>query len=172
MRAIAHLNTHYRYWFPDEAAFRERLSDVFFVAQQQRLDADFEFLKRKLGLPPEARLPSDPIAAHRSLHDPEPLSEVARSNLERWYASDLAFVQLCRELAPMINADEAGARRTATAFDRRLNKKRARLPLQPTRSRVTVALAFLLLIAVPEALGDRPFDPIGKGSILERVEHG
>ena len=31
------------------------------------------------------------------------LSGAARTNLMHWYADDLAFVELCRELAPEIN---------------------------------------------------------------------
>ena len=107
MRGIAHLNTPYRYWFGDVKTLRSRLSDVFFVAFQERLDDDFELLKRKLGLPEHARLPRDPIAAHRSLAPaPEPLSERARANLERWYAADFELLEFCRRLAPLVNSDE------------------------------------------------------------------
>jgi hypothetical protein len=104
MRSIGHINTSYWFWFVDEKSFRNRLPDVFFVAFQDRLDEDFDLLKRKLGLPAEARLPSDELVAHRT---PEgfarELGDVARSNLERWYERDLAFTRMCRELAPTIN---------------------------------------------------------------------
>ena len=68
------------------------------------MDDDFELLKQKLGLPPDAELPRGE-AAHQAPagHDVH-LGDVARANLERWYADDLAFVQLCRELAPRVNA--------------------------------------------------------------------
>jgi hypothetical protein len=104
MRGIGHVNTPYSFWFGDEAAFRSRSSDVFFIGFTERLDDDFELLKRKLGLPPEARLPGDQTVAHRTPAGfDEHLGEGARSNLERWYERDLAFVQLCRELAPRVN---------------------------------------------------------------------
>jgi hypothetical protein len=104
MHGIGHVNTPYTFWFPDESAFRARLGDLFFIGLQDRLDDDFESLKAKLGLPPGARLPRDETAAHKSppgayTH----LSDVGRANLERWYARDIAFVELCRELAPRIN---------------------------------------------------------------------
>jgi hypothetical protein len=116
MRGIAHLNTPYRFWFGKLDVFRKRLSDVFFVGLQEQLDDDFELLKRKLGLPPQAELPDNPIAAHRSLGpSPEPLSETARANLERWYAADFEFLAFCRRLAPLVNSDRAPREDRATA---------------------------------------------------------
>ena len=107
MRGIGHLNTPYSFWFGNEDALRSRLSDLFFVGFQERLDEDFTLLKRRLGLPDEADLPRDPSSAHRvpSGFDSQ-LGAEARANLERWYARDLAFVQLCRELAPLVNVRE------------------------------------------------------------------
>lgn len=105
MRGIGHVNTPYSFWFPSEAEFEARIPDLFFVGFTERLDEDFELLKAKLGLPPEARLPHEETAAHRtpSGYD-SALSDVARANLERWYARDVAFVRRCRELAPRVNA--------------------------------------------------------------------
>jgi hypothetical protein len=103
MHGIGHLNTRYSFWFGDEAAFRERLPDVFFIGFQERLDEDFELLKKKLGLPPDADLPRGE-AAHQTPPGFETrLSETARANLTRWYADDVAFVELCREFAPRVN---------------------------------------------------------------------
>jgi glycosyltransferase involved in cell wall biosynthesis len=104
MRGIGHVNTPYTFWFPDESAFRARLPDVFFIGLQDRLDEDFELLKRKLQLPPDANLPRDETIAHKTPSGfQDQLSELGRANLERWYARDVAFVQLCRELAPRVN---------------------------------------------------------------------
>jgi hypothetical protein len=104
MRGIGHVNTPYSYWFEDEQRFRARVPDLFFIGFTERLDEDFELLKRKLGLPPEARLPRDETAAHRTPAGfAAQLSDVARANLERWYERDLAFVRLCQELAPVVN---------------------------------------------------------------------
>jgi hypothetical protein len=105
MGGIGHLNTPYSYWLGDEQRLLSRLPDLFFIGLQERLNQDFELLKRKLDLPPEAHLPSDETAAHRSPPELDRhLSEVARANLERWYADDIAMVRLCRELAPRVNA--------------------------------------------------------------------
>jgi len=110
MRGIGHVNTPYTFWFPDESAFRARLQDVFFIGLQDRLDEDFELLKQKLGLPREAHLPADETVAHKTpARFEDQLSERARANLERWYERDVAFVRLCRELAPRVNASDAEA---------------------------------------------------------------
>lgn len=104
MRGIGHVNTPYTFWFPDQAAFRSRLDDVFFIGLQDRLNDDFELLRRKLGLPEDVGMPRDETLAHRTPDGfAEELSDVGRANLERWYAFDVAFVRLCRELAPQIN---------------------------------------------------------------------
>jgi hypothetical protein len=104
MHGIGHVNTPYTFWFQSERAFRARLGDVFFVGLQDRLDDDFEALKRKLGLGADVRMPKDETVAHKTPagFDSE-LSETGRANLERWYAFDVAFVQLCRELAARVN---------------------------------------------------------------------
>jgi sulfotransferase famil protein len=104
MRGIGHINTSYWFWFGDEQAFRDRASDLFFIAFQEQLEDDFELLKRMLGLPPEAHLPTDATTAHRSPAGFDAhLSDVALTNLERWYERDFAFVRLCRELAAIAN---------------------------------------------------------------------
>jgi hypothetical protein len=104
MHGIGHVNTPYTFWFPDESAFRARLPDLFFIGLQDRLDEDFELLKRKLGLPGDATLPRDETVAHKTPEGFESqLSELGRANLERWYERDVALVRLCRELAPRVN---------------------------------------------------------------------
>jgi hypothetical protein len=110
MQGIGHVNTPYTFWFPSESAFRARLDDVFFIGLQERLDEDFEVLKRRLGLPPEARMPRDETVAHRTPAGFEnQLSERGRANLEHWYDFDVAFVRLCRELAPVVNREDSVA---------------------------------------------------------------
>ena len=104
MHGIGHVNTPYTSWFPSERAFRARLRDVFFIGLQDRLDDDFEALKRKLGLGGDVHMPRDETVAHKTPTGFESqLSETGHANLERWYAFDVAFVELCRELAPRVN---------------------------------------------------------------------
>jgi hypothetical protein len=104
MHGIGHVNTPYPFWFKDDHTFRSRLGDLFFIGLQDRLDEDFESLKRKLALPDEARMPGDETVAHKTPAGfDDGLSPTGRANLERWYAWDVAFVKRCRELAPSVN---------------------------------------------------------------------
>lgn len=105
MRGIGHVNTPYSYWFEDEQAFRARIPDLFFIGFTEQLNDDFELLKQKLALPSDVHLPQDETGAHRTPAGfSSRLSEAGRANLERWYARDIALVELCRELAPTINS--------------------------------------------------------------------
>jgi hypothetical protein len=105
MHGIGHVNTPYSYWFDDEESFRSRVPDLFFIAFTERLDDDFELLKAKLGLATELRLPQGDTDAHRTPAGfSTRLSDVGRANLERWYARDIALVELCRRLAPTVNS--------------------------------------------------------------------
>jgi hypothetical protein len=120
MHGIGHVNTPYTFWFRDEKTFRSRLSDVFFIGLQDRLDEDFELLRQKLGLPEDARMPGDETVAHKTpVGFQGQLSEVGRANLERWYAWDVAFVELCRELASDVNGSgfEGDAGRVVDAVE-------------------------------------------------------
>jgi hypothetical protein len=103
MHGIGHLNTGYSFWLRDKSSLHARLSDLFFIGFQERLDDDFETLKQRLGLPVEAELPRGDQAHQAPAGLDTQLGETARANLERWYAEDIGFVQLCRELAPDIN---------------------------------------------------------------------
>ncbi len=177
MRGIGHLNTSYQRWFGDGRAFRARVPDLFFIAFQDRLDDDFELLKRRLGLRPELHLPADETEAHRTPPGfSDELGDVGRANLERWYAEDIAFVELCRELAPRVNVAQIGdapagfgrsARRPyrprLLATDRASRTRpsaRARHPASVLARALIVALVTVMtFVALPEALGDRPYDP-------------
>ena len=79
---------------------------MFFIGLQDRLDDDFELLRRKLHLPEGVAMPHDETTAHKTPRGFESeLSERGRANLERWYARDVAFVELCRELGPRVNSE-------------------------------------------------------------------
>jgi hypothetical protein len=116
MRGIGHLNTFYSYWFGTERDFRDRLDDVFFIGFQETLADDFERLKGKLALPAEASLPRDERLAHKTPDGfSNELSPQGRKNLEVWYAVDICFYWLCRELAPALyHADQPPS---ATRFE-------------------------------------------------------
>lgn len=97
MRAIEHVKDSYMRWFDSEAYFLSRQSDVLLIGFQETLGADFERLKRALGLPDALALPNDPVKAHRN---PEKLDtsldDLAVRNLRDWYRADLDFIEACR----------------------------------------------------------------------------
>jgi hypothetical protein len=99
MRSIKHVKSSYWDWFENETYFLVRSGDVLFVGLQERLNDDFERLKKKLGLPPMAELPQSDVEAHRAPPDEDlHLGEEGLHNLRTWYARDYAFLELCAAL--------------------------------------------------------------------------
>ncbi len=99
MRAIKHVCSTCSDWFEDEAYFTSRWEDILFVGFQETLDLDMDRLKKILGLPDEARLPSDEVIAHRNPAGLDRrLDEQAVQNLQEWYRDDYAFIRLCHAL--------------------------------------------------------------------------
>jgi len=86
-------------WFESEAYFLSRLDDILFIGFQEQLDADFEILKQRLGLPSKLLLPGSADPLYQQAPSPaEPLDQIAVANLTDWYAADLRFYALCRKL--------------------------------------------------------------------------
>jgi len=98
MQAIRHVNSHYSDWLGDPDYLRSRAPDVLFIGFQEQLDTDFASLSRILRLPPQARLPTDDLLAHRNPSIDYSLSDVAATNLRSWYAADYGLLALCQEL--------------------------------------------------------------------------
>jgi hypothetical protein len=97
MSSIRHVNSKYADWLCDVEYLERRRGDIIWVGRTGRLSEDFEELKRCLSLPISCQLPADPVLAHRRLPtDSVSLSPEARENIQRWYASDYAFLRhLC-----------------------------------------------------------------------------
>ena len=98
MRNINHVSSSFTDWFTlDEiVARRDR---IVLLGLQPSLDADFEIIKKRLGLPAEVTLPADPVPAHRTPPGFETvLTPAARANIVDWYASDIAFYERYRRL--------------------------------------------------------------------------
>jgi len=97
MRGIGHVQNFYWDWFGDEAYFRERLDDIFFVGFQETLSDDFEELKRRLDVPADVSLPADDRTSQRRPTKSDPLPPKAVALLRDWYAVDYDFIRLCEE---------------------------------------------------------------------------
>lgn len=99
MRQIRHLQSSYLDWIGSERALLARLDDVLLIGLQEELGTDFQLLKRLLGLPPAASLPTDDRIAHRNPAGADKrLSAEAEANLRAWYAKDIAIYDLCKRL--------------------------------------------------------------------------
>ena len=99
MRTIEHVRDSYWYWFRDPHYFRSRVPDFLLVGFTETFDEDVTKLRQILELSPSAALPTDDTAAHRRPPTQDPtLSPHAVANLQRWYARDYEFIELCREI--------------------------------------------------------------------------
>jgi hypothetical protein len=100
MRAIAHVNSRYWDWLVGEEYLFARAADIRFIALQEALASDFATLRAALGLPDDAELPDDDLAAHRNPATLDrSLDEGALRNLAIWYRDDYAALRACRRLA-------------------------------------------------------------------------
>ena len=96
IQTIGHTALKLSFWFGSVEDLQARRSDIAFVGHLPTLDADFARLRTILGLPPEAALPGDPVAAHRTPEGFETdLSELGAANIDRWYAEDFAIYEAC-----------------------------------------------------------------------------
>jgi len=103
MQTIRHVNTHYRYWLISKDYLLSRRKSILFIGTQEDLEADFEMIKRLLGLPHYVRLPNDPFKAHRNpANVDKPLDPEAIGNLNQWYAEDYELYELCLKLREQI----------------------------------------------------------------------
>lgn len=99
MRSVGFISSSYWNWFGDEDSFAARRGDVLFILFQEQLAADFAILVRLLRIPDRVELPSDEVAMHSTpCGFDQNLSDPAIENLRRWYAKDVEFIRLCREL--------------------------------------------------------------------------
>ena len=96
MAAITHINRPLTWWF-SAAELAGRARDVVAILLQSELAADFDWLKRRLGLSGE--LPSDPVAAHVTPAGfDRTLSEEGSAAIRGWYKDDIALFQACLEM--------------------------------------------------------------------------
>ena len=83
-------------WFRNREYIERRLGDPLLIHWFPDLTATFPQLREALGLHATVELPSDDVRAHRSPAGVDrALSVLARENLERWYARDYVFIELC-----------------------------------------------------------------------------
>jgi hypothetical protein len=102
MHSIQHVNSTYSNWLESRPYFLSRIADIFSIGFQETLAADFAILKKKLGLPETVDLPQDEVQSHRSPRDLDThLDKEVIENLQRYYADDYDFIELCRKWRQM-----------------------------------------------------------------------
>lgn len=100
MRTISHLQCSYWDWFGNEEELAAREDSILFIGRVESFDADFELLKKPLGLPPELTLPKDSKSTNRSAPDADrrpPLEPAAVELVRNWYCRDYDFLAICEK---------------------------------------------------------------------------
>ncbi len=97
MRSIRHVRSSYWDWFSDPDYFRSRSGDLLWIGRVGNLELGR--LAVALGVD-ELTMPRDTVAANRTTSSKPELSDLGRHNLQRWYAKDYAFLELCDEVFP------------------------------------------------------------------------
>ncbi|HUN22195.1 MAG TPA: hypothetical protein PK299_03570, partial [Anaerolineales bacterium] len=107
MKYVQHIRSSYWDWFGDQQYFLSRLQDIFYIGFQETLSDDFEVIKKKLALPKDLNLPTDPIQSHKNPdHFDKKLSATGIENLRKWYAKDIEFFEFCKSIALKTNNHE------------------------------------------------------------------
>lgn len=90
MTDIWHLKMRYTDWLEDEAYLESRRPSIVMVGRTERLNEDFEELKRRLRLPDGLSLPDDPVGSHATPAGfDRALSARGRRNVRGWYRRDI-----------------------------------------------------------------------------------
>jgi hypothetical protein len=98
MMSLQHVRDSYWDWFRTREYFQRRLPDVLMIMWVPDLTHSFPQLREALGLPATVVLPNDDVRAHRTPTGADrSLSDLAQENLERWYARDYVFLELCAD---------------------------------------------------------------------------
>lgn len=99
MKHIVHVNSFQADWIEDVDYLNSRLDDILFIGRQESLSADFEKLKKQLGLPSQLLLPKADIDTHRTPEDlDQTLSEEAANNIRKWYHKDDEMLRAILEI--------------------------------------------------------------------------
>ncbi len=102
MQEIRHVNSSYWDWFVDEKTFEENRNRILYILNQKGLNDDFRNFQLMYNID-LGELPNDPVKAHRKPDNhKDELSELAKSNLKKWYAREYAFLDMIRDFKPSL----------------------------------------------------------------------
>lgn len=104
MSNIGHVNMPFLRWFESLEYFISRKKDILFIGFQERLNIDFERLKKLLCIPREASLTDDEVMMHKTSAELDTrLSALGVRNILMHYQQDLIFYSYCLNFAMQIN---------------------------------------------------------------------
>ncbi len=106
MKSIQHVSKGLRYYLGSAEFIEAHKRNVFFILDQEHLDADLEKLYARFGM----KLPNALRDAQEKRHANPPdidrrLSQVAIENLRRHYEPDIAIYHKCKEVRQQILAE-------------------------------------------------------------------
>ena len=97
MAGIRHVNSRLADWLGPPEQLEASLQRACWIGRQESLAADFEQLKRRLGLPQNLQLPAG-AQAHRAPGGEDILLEpAALDNLRRWYREDYRLLAVAEQ---------------------------------------------------------------------------
>ena len=97
VQAIRHTRMAYEHYLGSVELLEQARDRIFFVGAQETLDADYEMMKKLLGMGPEYVLPRDDVGAHRTPDGfSKDISPEGRANLEKYFAKDFEIYEWCR----------------------------------------------------------------------------
>ncbi len=109
MDSMIHTRRTQASWIGTVEQLETMLDRVVFVGHQPTLTADFELLKKRLGVDPAVALPSDERAHATPEGFDTALDEAGREAVADWYAEDYRLYRRCLELRATLLAEIAAS---------------------------------------------------------------
>jgi hypothetical protein len=98
MQSILHCRRGLQHFLISPAFLTKHRARIAFIGAQEHFDADFERVKKILGLPDDLVAPVDDIAIHKAPDQQERfISELGRANLQKHYAADYEIYAWCQD---------------------------------------------------------------------------
>jgi len=115
MSQIRHVSTQLNDWLVSPAYLEQHAGKILYIARQSELSADEAQICEVLGVPAPL-LAKDDIGAHRTPAGMTTgLSDLAKTNLARWFARDFAIYDWCLERRRASGWGQPSAARSARA---------------------------------------------------------
>ncbi len=96
MKVMPHLAYDLTYWLKGVDYLEQHKSNIFYIAEMNTLNEDFEFVKSSLNIPGAVSLPGNDVAKHATPDEfSTELSELGLENLRIRYREDYELYEWC-----------------------------------------------------------------------------